>query len=110
MLDARVLALGVLPDGHEVDPAIERVVTDERLARAHIGIEIELPESERVVNHNRRPSPISLAQRQIQRLVTFPYRRRQRPLQTDLVLVHRVDGALWDLRFALWPHHRRHVD
>lgn len=84
VLDAGVLALGVLTDGDHVHIVVQRLVALETAAGTHVGVQIEL-----------------LAQGQIQRPMALADGRHQRTLQADLVRVHRVNGGLWDAELSV---------
>ena len=91
-LDARVLALRVLPDGDQVDVVVERLVALDRLAGPHVGVETEL-----------------LSELQVQGSETLSDGRHERTLEADLVPVYRVDGLLRDPHRAIGVLDRRHV-
>ena len=92
VLDARVLALGVLTDQHRVDVLVRRLTALDRHARAHVGKEVE-----------------RAAQRQVQRDVALADRRRQGSLEGDRVAAHRLDRFLRDDLLALVVDRGRHV-
>eukprot|EP00955_Chlamydomonas_euryale_P100284 365273-Chlamydomonas_euryale.AAC.6 len=75
VLQTRVLSLGVLANGHQVDIVVSRLVARDRHARPHVGVQIQL-----------------LAQGQIERPETLSNRGRHRALQADAVL---LSSARW---------------
>mmetsp|Transcript_10786 Transcript_10786/g.32062 ORF Transcript_10786/g.32062 Transcript_10786/m.32062 type:complete len:323 (+) Transcript_10786:437-1405(+) len=74
VLQTRVLSLGVLANGHQVDIVVSRLVARDRHARPHVGVQIQL-----------------LAQGQIERPETLSNRGRHRALQADAVLLDRLE-------------------
>lgn len=59
----------VLPDRHQVDVVVPRLVPGDREARPHVGVQLQL-----------------LAERQVERPVSLPDRRGHRTFQADPVL------------------------
>ena len=77
VLDPGVEVFRVLADDHEVDVVVAGADALERLARTQAGKEAEL-----------------VAERDVDRAETSADRRRDRPLQRDLVRLHRGEGLI----------------
>lgn len=54
MLQAAVLSLGVLPDGHDVDVSVPCPHAWQRLAVHHVGVQIQSGAAEREEQEERR--------------------------------------------------------
>ena len=89
VLDPGVEILGVLAHDHEIDVVVARAHAEVRLARAQAGVEPEL-----------------VAERDVDRAEAGADRRRDRPLQRDLVRLHRGERLLGQRR----PGRLHHVD
>lgn len=76
-----LLTFRVLPDRHQVHVVVSRLVPGDTEARPDVGVQLEL-----------------LPQRQVERPMPFPDRRRHGPLESDAVLEHAVE--------VLARHHR----
>ena len=87
VLDPGVEVFGVLADDHEVDVVVARADALERLARTQAGVEAEL-----------------VAERDVDRAETGADRRRDRPLQRDLVRLHRGERLIRQRRAFLLHH------
>lgn len=79
VLDAGVLALGVLTDEHGVDIVVGGLVALDAAARAHVGEEVE-----------------GAAERQVERDVTLADGGGERALECDQVAGDAVDGLVGD--------------
>ena len=90
VLDPRVEVFGVLADDHEVDVVVARAHALVGLARTEAGVEAEL-----------------VAQRDVDRAEPVADRRRDRPLQRDLVLLDRRERLLGQRRAGRPPSRRR---
>lgn len=93
MLDARVLALGVLADQDGIDVVVGGLVTGDGPARADVGEEIE-----------------GAAEGQVEGDVPFANGRSQRALESHQVLGHAVDGLVGNDGLAVLVQARGDVD
>ena len=84
VLDPGVEVLGVLADDHQVDVVVARAHALEGLARTKAGVEAEL-----------------VAERDVDRAETRADRGRDRPLQRDLVRLHRRERLVRQRRALL---------
>lgn len=84
VLDARVLALGVLTDKHRVHIVVGGLVALDAAARAHVGEEVE-----------------GTAESQVERDVALADGGRERALERDKVAGDAVDGLVGDDRLAV---------
>lgn len=110
MLNATVLALGVLPNRHDVHVVVQRLVALHRATGADVGVEGEDPMKKGGRLDDFEISVYVLSNLQIERAVALADRRRQRPLQADAVLQNRVDRLLGDAEAAVRPFYWCYID
>lgn len=93
VLDARVFALCVLANCHNIDVIVEGLVALQAAARSDICVQIEL-----------------LSQGQVEGAVTLSNGCHERAFQSDLVFVDGINGSLRDTEASVWISDRCDID